>query len=210
MILEILTFTIALLSVVNPLGVIPVWLSLTDGYSKEELFKTRIKVIRNFIIVFLIVLFAGQAILNFFGITLTALRLAGAVMIIISALELLYGSREKRSIKLAKKQNKTDISFSPFTVPMLLGPGTMGLLITYTDSLNYIWSSKESFISYGSLMLSMVFVALLINLIIYGSNFIMKKIGEGGIKAMSKIMGFILLSIGFQHFIISIQTIFNN
>lgn len=209
MILETITFTIALLSVVNPLGVIPVWLALTEGYDKKELFLTRIKVVRNFIIVFLIVLFAGQAILNFFGITLTALRLAGAVMIIISAIELLYGSKDKRSLKMAKKQTKTDISFSPFTVPMLLGPGTMGLLITQTETLSPIWSSSKAFLNYGVIMLSMVLIALLINLIIYSSNFIIKKIGEGGIKAMSKIMGFILLSIGFQHFIIAIQSIFN-
>jgi multiple antibiotic resistance protein len=209
MITEIITITIALLSVVNPLGVVPVWLTLTEDYDKKELFITRIKVIRNFIIVFLIVLFAGQAILNFFGITLTALRLAGAIMIIISALELLYGNKDKKSLKIAKNQTKTDITFSPFTVPMLLGPGTIGLLITQTENLNTIWSSSKAFLDYGVIIFSMVIIALIINLIIYSSKFIIKKIGEGGIKAMSKVMGFILLSIGFQHLIIGIQTTFN-
>src|SRR5690554_6723070 len=131
----VLFFTLlaSLFSVVNPIGAMPVFLSLTAGDSPDE----RNRIARNasvYLSIILIVSFVvGSYILSFFGISVDAMRIAGGLVILLSGFDLLRGNHAKgrnidKEVKL-EASVKDDISLTPMAIPLLAGPGSISLLI---------------------------------------------------------------------------------
>ena len=133
-----ITLLMALLSVTNPLGTVPVFVGLTKEYSKIERNKVVFKTTLNVLLILLISFFLGKYILLFFGISLNSLKIAGGLIIALSGFSLLSGEFNKH--KGMKKERvkediktRTDISLTPLAIPMIAGPGTISLLITYNQ-----------------------------------------------------------------------------
>lgn len=202
--IDFLLFFTGLISVVNPLGIIPVWITLSNDLPHKERLKLKYKVVLNFILVLVFVLLLGKFIFGFFGITIPAIRLAGSIMIFGSAMELLSGGRTKKGMKAV---TSSSIAFSPLTVPMLVGPGTIGMMMSQTEQLSSFWTSEIAATSHLVILGVILLVALIVAVVLTASFYLMKLLGEGGIVAMSKVMGFILLSISVQHAIIAIGDI---
>lgn len=185
----------ALFSVVNPLGAIPIFVSLTEGNSIGEIRKQSLKVGLFMIIILLAFFFSGNAILQFFGIQLEHIRIAGGLLISISAFSLLgkeaYKGKQIADAVQAESMEKQDITFTPMTMPMLAGPGSIALMI----SLN---SQEQYHGVFGSLnmVLAVATVALVTVVILMFSNRLNRFLGKGGMSALSRMMGFIVLAIG--------------
>lgn len=185
----------ALFSVVNPLGAIPMFVSLTEGNTIPEIRKQSLKVGMFMIVILLAFFFSGNAILHFFGIQLEHIRIAGGLLISISAFGLLgkeaYKGKPLADAVAAEGREKEDITFTPMTMPMLAGPGSIALMI----SLN---SQEQYHGVFGSLnmILAVFAVALITVVILMFSNQLNRFLGKGGMSALSRMMGFIVLSIG--------------
>lgn len=187
----------ALFSVVNPLGAMPVYLALTQndspGWRRVQLRKAAIYLACILVVFFLV----GTYILNFFGITIEGLRIAGGLIITKSGLDLLRskGSYEKgRAITKKVKEealHKTDISFSPLAMPMLSGPGSISLLISLALEISAFWE-------YAAIIGAIVAIAVVSYLILRISPKLVRFLGESGINSLSRMMGFIVLAIGIQ------------
>lgn len=188
----------ALFSVVNPFGAVPVFLAMTPHYSQSERSKTALNTSLYFVLILLSFFFAGTLILSFFGISLNAMRIAGGLVILSSGFALLSGKfAESRAINSKVKEealNKEDISFSPMAMPMLSGPGSISLLIGLFAE-HPAWSNRAL----------IAFVVLILGVIVYGilrsSPYLFKLLGIAGIKALSRIMGFLVMAIGIQYII---------
>jgi multiple antibiotic resistance protein len=202
--IDFLIFFTGLISVVNPIGIIPIWIALSSELDHTKRLQLKYKVILNFILVLVFVLLLGKFIFSFFGITIPAIRLAGSIMIFSSAMELLSGGRNKKGMKAI---SSSSIAFSPLTVPMLVGPGTIGMMMSQTEQLSSFWTSEIAATSHLIILGAILLVSLIITVVLTSSFYLMKLLGEGGIVAMSKVMGFILLSISVQHAIIAIGDI---
>lgn len=192
---------IALFSLINPLSAIPVFLSLTHGMNSLQLSKTIRRTSLYVAMVCIISFLFGEYLLEFFGITIHALKLAGGIIISRSGF-LLLNSKHKKDIKNKIKDEtlmKEDISFSPLAMPLLSGPGSISLLIN-TAILNK--AIQEKLI----IVLVCLSIGLIIFLIFTTAPRIFKYLGNAGLSSMSKIMGLIVLSIGIQ---MMITTIFN-
>ena len=140
-------------------------------------------------------------ILSFFGISVNALRIAGGLVILNSGYTLLSGNlSEGRAVNKKVKQEalvKDDISFAPMAMPMLSGPGSISLLISlYAE--NPEWSNRM--IVAGVILVS----GIVVYLILRASPYLFNLLGVGGIKAISRIMGFIVMAIGIQYIIVGI------
>lgn len=188
----------ALFSVVNPLGAVPVFLAMSSGYSKYEIRKTVAQTSLYFFLILTAFFFAGTGILHFFGISLDAMRIAGGMVILASGYSLLEGKfKEGRAInKKVEKEaiEKDDISFTPLAMPLLSGPGSISLLIgMYSE--NPIWVDKMTILGSIAFMAGIVYLILLISPQLY------KILGESGLKAISRIMGFMVMAIGVQYII---------
>lgn len=199
-----ITVLISLFSVVNPLGALPVYTSLTARYSKVE----RRKTARNTSLYFIAILFsfflAGSYILSFFGISLAALKLAGGLVIMNSGISLINGKILKSdTINDKVKQEameKDDISFSPLAMPLLSGPGSISLLIGYYAQYRS-WDDKI-------VVLIVIFsLGIIVYIMLASAPLIARFLGEGGMKAVTRIMGFFVMAIASQYIVSGIMNL---
>ncbi len=152
----------------------------------------------------MITFFVGQYVLSFFGITITALRIAGGIIITNSGFSLLNGqfSKNKGINKKAEEeaQVRSDIALTPLAMPMLAGPGSMSLLIAFYQEHNstpeIIWSC-----------IAILVVAFVIFLILRSAYYLARILGSSGIVAISRIIGFLTIAIGIQYIISAILSI---
>ncbi|MBY0449314.1 MAG: MarC family NAAT transporter [Cyanobacteria bacterium] len=169
----------------------PVFVSLTQHETPEE--QSRVAARAAGYVFWILVAFtaSGSLILNFFGISIHALRIAGGMMILSSA----YGMLNKRDRLLPEEQaeaaEKEDISFSPLAMPILSGPGAIAVMIGLT-------TDCDTWMHYAVVGLVIVLVCLACYFTLKLSNGLMEKLGKTMIKAFSRIMGFILLCVGVQ------------
>jgi multiple antibiotic resistance protein len=197
----------ALISVMNPLGTVPVFVGLTQDYEAINRNKIVFWTSFNVLIILLISFFAGKYILVFFGITLNALKVAGGLIIALSGFSLLTGEFVKHKGMKKEKvkidiETRSDISLTPLALPMIAGPGTISLLITYNQEYPKL---ENIFIILGAILLS----AICIYIILRSSFFIVKALGASGINALSRIIGFIVIAIGVEFIISAVQSVFN-
>lgn len=189
----------ALFSVVNPLGAVPVFLAMTPNYTPLERNLTARSTGIYFILILLVFFFGGTLILGFFGVSISALRLAGGLMMLSSGYGLLNGKfAENRAISPQVEEealHKEDISFTPLAMPLLSGPGSISYLITQYNE-HPRW--EERAVIAGVI----VILGFLTVLILRSAPYLYRILGEAGLRALSRIMGFIVLAIGVQ-FIIS-------
>ncbi|WP_223033414.1 MarC family protein [Hanstruepera marina] len=192
----------ALFSIMNPLGTVPVFVGLTQENTKKERAVTAFWTAIDVLVILLLSFFAGKYILSFFGISLTALKIAGGMIIASSGFALLTGKfREHKGMKRERVQKDIEsrdaISLTPLAIPMLAGPGTISLLITYNQE-------YQSATQIGTILGAMVLVTVAIYLILKSAHFIVKFLGASGINALSRIIGFIVIAIGVEYILSSV------
>lgn len=184
---------VSLFALINPLSALPVFISLTEEHeTKWRNYQIR-KTCMYIVIICVCSYFAGSHILGFFGISINALKIAGGIMISRSGF-LLLNAKHKRDIKgkiIEELKEKEDISFSPLAMPLLAGPGSISLLI----NMSIVSPDLEK---KGLIMLAILAVTLCIYFIFSVAPQILKYTGQAGLKSMSKIMGFLVLSIGIE------------
>jgi multiple antibiotic resistance protein len=189
----------------NPLGTVPIFVGLTnENTNKERSLIALFTAIYVFVILFLSFYF-GQYILVFFGITLNSLKIAGGLIIASSGFALLTGSfTEHKGMKKREKDdafNRSEVSLTPLAIPMLAGPGTISLLISYQQEYRLILDQVY-------ILFAIIIASIVIYFVLVSSKFIVKTLGASGINALSRIIGFIVISIGVEYVLSTIISIF--
>lgn len=188
----------SLFSVVNPIGAVPVFLSMTSNYTVKARNKTVLSTSIYFMAILMVFFFAGSYILSFFGISLNAMRIAGGIVILNSGFELLSKKpEESRGLSpevTEEALHKNDISFSPLAMPLLSGPGSISLLIGL-NAQNTEWMQR--------LMIAIVILVMgaVVYLILRSAPYLNRVLGIAGMRALSRIMGFIVMAIAVQYII---------
>ncbi|MBC7748163.1 multiple antibiotic resistance protein [Flavobacterium sp. CG_9.1] len=195
---------VALFSVLNPIGTVPIFVGLTQNDTKKERSRISLWTAINVFIILIVSFFIGQYVLIFFGISIDALRIAGGIIIVNSGFSLLSGEfNKKRGInKKAESdaQKRNDIALTPLAIPMLAGPGSISLLIAFYQEHN---STMEILIS----SIAILAIAVTIFLILKSAHYLAKILGVSGIVAISRIVGFIVIAIGIQYIVSAIINI---
>jgi multiple antibiotic resistance protein len=194
---------ISLFSLINPLSAMPVFISLTSGYAKSHLFRTVRRTAFYVLLVCVISFLIGEFILDFFGVSIDALKIAGGIIISRSGFQLLNAQHKSDIQGDIEKESrlKEDISFSPLALPLLAGPGSMSLLIN-------LGIQSSGFQEKGVIIAAIVAVSLVIYLIFSSAPIILKYLGQTGLRTLSKIMGLLVLSIGIQMIVASGKSLF--
>lgn len=190
----------ALFSIMNPLGTVPVFISLTQEHTKKERSGIAFWTSFNVLLILLISFFAGKYILLFFGISINSIKIAGGLIIASSGFALLTGKfSEHKGMKKKKVkkdiETRSEISLTPLAIPMIAGPGTISLVISY----------NQEFRELNNILIiicAILFATISIYLMLKSSHYIVKSLGASGINALSRIIGFIVIAIGVE-FIIS-------
>jgi multiple antibiotic resistance protein len=194
----LLTFFLAtlgsLFSVVNPLGAVPIYLTLTSSNTERHRAITSRKTAMWFFLILVTFFLAGTYILNFFGISLNALRIAGGLIIVNSGYGLLNSKFEERRISSEieeEAQEAEDVSFTPMAMPMLSGPGSISLLIG-------LFAQQSEWVSRGLIIGVIATMGLLIWAVLHFAPALFRLLGKGGLAALSRIMGFLVMAIGIE------------
>ncbi len=186
----------ALFSVMNPLGTVPIFVGLTQEDTSPERSKTALLTSINILVILIVSFFTGKYILQFFGISIDSLRIAGGLIIVSSGFALLTGSFSKH--KGMDKRVKDDafqregVSLTPLAIPMLAGPGSISLLIGMYQEFQYL---EERVI----VLVAILAVCLATFIVLKSSHYIVKILGASGINAISRIIGFIVIAIGIEY-----------
>lgn len=189
---------VALFSVLNPIGTVPIFVGLTQGDSKQERSRISLWTSINVFLILIISFFIGKYVLNFFGISIDSLRIAGGLIIVGSGFSLLSGKfNKKRGINKKienEAQKRNDIALTPLAMPMLAGPGSISLLIAFYQEHNKV---NELTIA----TIAIIAIAITIFIILRSAHYLSQLLGASGIVAISRIIGFIVVAIGIQYIV---------
>lgn len=195
------TFT-TLFSIVNPFGAMPVFLTLTADDRAAERARTALRACIYMVCILSVAFFGGQYILNFFGINIQHLRIAGGILLMRSAFELLTPGANRDRVgpdALEESKLKDDISFTPLAMPMLSGPGSMAICIGLI---------RPTYVDKAMTVAGFALVALAAFVILIFSLRLTRVLGKPGMAAMARIIGFITLAIGVNFFASAIGVLF--
>lgn len=200
--MELLFVTFAaLISVINPFGSLPIFIGLTKDKEARDMNEIAVRTVINVLVIMLITLYGGEYILAFFGIGLTSLKLTGGLVIASSGFALLSGNFSRhKGMKRKEKEDarkRSDISMTPLAIPMLSGPGSMSLLITYKEMYP---SLNDQLVILGAIIVTCAITLL----IMLSGRVIVRSLGASGINALSRIIGFIVISIGIEYIVSTI------
>jgi multiple antibiotic resistance protein len=187
---------IALLAIVNPIGVIPFFIHFTQGFTREQRQRTiRIAAFSAFVVIAVSAL-AGLKIIEFFGISLASFQVGGGLLLLTSALQMLNAQpAESRKDDLAEGTDKADagasIAIVPLTIPLLTGPATISTMVIYADKTRHWWQLAV-LVGYGVVIGVAVWLAFSL------SGRIGKVLGKTGINVMTRLMGLILAALAVE------------
>lgn len=210
-----LSIVVGLFSLINPISILPVYISLTSDYSEANKLKTLKKTCVYIVCICVLAYFSGVYLLHFFGISIQALRVAGGLIIFRSGWQLLH-LKHKQEFKgeqlKEESEHKEDLSFSPLAMPLLAGPGAMSFLITLYS--NRETQAEKAFWQDGAAIAAILLVALIIYVMFKFAPRLMKYTGKSGLDSLSKVMGFIVTGVGVQMILSSltavVQALLNN
>lgn len=196
----LLCFT-SFFTLTNPLGTMPVFLTMTNGMNEHE----RKAIVRRATIVSFITLmvftFSGQFLFKFFGISSNGFRIAGGFIIFKIGFDMLQARYS--NAKLKEEEVKTyadDISITPLAIPMLCGPGAIANAIMLMDD-------ASTFALKGTLIGIIALVYFITFLILQASTRLVRILGETGNNVMMRLMGLILMVIAVECFVSGLKPI---
>lgn len=189
----LLCFT-SFFTLTNPLGTMPVFLTMTNGMDEKE----RKHIVKRATIISFIILiaftFCGQFLFKFFGISTNGFRIAAGIIIMKIGYDMLQA--RYTNTKLRDEEIKTyadDISVTPLSIPMLCGPGAIANGIIMMDDAN-TWALKGTMVGVIALVYILTYIILRL------STRLVVLIGETGNNVMMRLMGLILMVIAVEFF----------
>jgi len=186
---------VTLLVVVDPPGVVPLFVALT----KDELpSRRRAILIRAVLIALGVALFflvAGRAVLSYLGVTVHAFSISGGILLFVAAMPMLFGTRGGLQAPEPTEQGSVgeDISVFPLAMPLLSGPGTIATILLLTSQAG---GDIKNLVAIG-IAIGVVFLVSFVSL--YLGARLITLVGEGGVHIATRVMGIVLAALAVQY-----------
>lgn len=184
---------VSLLTITNPLSKIPVFLSLaTDlevGASSRE---ARRACFYGFLLL-TVGLFAGVFILEAFGISFGALRIAGGLTVALIGYRMLFGSGDAAPVG-----GNGSFAFFPLAMPGIAGPGALATVIGISSEIAELSGGMRRVTAYAATVASIAITCLLIWLVLHSARWVSRHLGAEGLNVVARLTGFLLVCIGVQ------------
>ncbi|PLY06427.1 MAG: hypothetical protein C0625_09835 [Arcobacter sp.] len=186
--------------IMTPFFIVSVFLTVTNDSTEEDRRTLAIKVTRSVIIISLILVFFGNHIFSVLGITLDAFRIGAGALLFLTAIELVKGNKDAKN--LDDKTSVLELAVVPLSVPVIIGPGTIGILLVLSASFKTF-----SDLLVGSLAL--VCAVLVVGIMLYFSSVIKRVVGNQGLLIISKFTGLFLAALSAQIIFTGIKNFLN-
>lgn len=201
---EYLKIFIGLLAIVNPFGVIPLFITMTADESSSQRRQTINLVAFGVTIILLVALFFGELLLEFFGITIDSFRVGGGILILLMAIAMLHAktSMVRQTDEEADESiEKESVAIVPLAMPLLAGPGAISTMILAAHKSNSVFH-------YMIITLGIILLSLVVWGVLRLSPWIAARIGATGINIFTRIMGLVLAAIAIEFIANGIKGLF--
>lgn len=201
----VLAFT-SLLAIVNPLSAVPMFVAMTAGYTPQHRSYTLRRAILTALVLLCVFTILGTVILQFFGITTEAFRIAGGVIFFGIGLDMLQARRSRVKTTVEEERDslaKDDIAIVPLGIPTLAGPGAITTVIALNGQADNVMESAA------------VYVAIVLTLIVCWATLaaaplITRRMGTTGMNVMTRLMGLLVTVVGTQFIINGVSQVVLN
>jgi multiple antibiotic resistance protein len=194
MLVEFLSVFVPLLIIVNPSSTLALFSAITSRYSKKERKRTAKSAAIYAAILLIIFAVAGSSILEYLGIEIYSLRIAGGILLAFVGLDMVRRGEQFGESPPSKEQ-KADYALVPLAMPSLSGPGaiTVTIVSMRTLTLENFWGIAI-LIAIAAILLTMVITYL----IFMGSGLVIRVLGKKGMDAFTRVMGLLTVAIAIQ------------
>lgn len=199
-----LQFFLGLVAAVNPVGIMPVFVSLTGHMTPEEKNKTAATANTAVAVILVIALLGGQMLLDMFSISLDSFRVAGGLLLLSIAFSMMSG---KLGEDKQNKQEKTEyisreqIGVVPLAMPLMAGPGAISSTIVYG-------SRYPAMMDTLGIVVTIVIFCVASWVLFRSAPYIVRLLGQTGINVITRIMGLILGALGIEFIANGLRSLF--
>lgn len=185
----------AVFFVVDPIGVVPLFIAMTahDSPAKTRAMALKASVVGGLLLIFFALF--GAFLFRLFGVTLPAFRVAGGLLLMLTALDMVRAQRPSTKTTQAETDEgaaKDDIAVVPLAIPLLSGPGSIATVMV-------LMAQGGSSLSTGIAVVASVLITFLVTwLLLRNSHHVKRVLGESGIAIMQRVFGLILAAIAVQ------------
>jgi multiple antibiotic resistance protein len=182
---------LALFPIVDPFGGIPIFYSLTSSWPAKERRRTALKTALYVFGILVVFLFFGRFVLYFFGISLPVLKIAGGLIVANTAWGMVTSTARMTTAETDEASTKEDISLTPLAMPLLSGPGAIGVVMALA-------AHVDNRLAYLGMVIGIGAVALSVYLFLCMGGPLVRRLGPGTVGAINRIFGFLILAIAVQ------------
>ena len=187
---------VVLFIVIDPIGLAPMFVALTQGMSAER--RRKMAMTGTFLAtaILLAFLFIGDDLLSILGIGIPAFRIAGGALLFLLAIDMVFarhsGLRSTTTREQEEAEHKQDVSVFPLAFPLIAGPGALTTVLLMT-------SSRQEPIVFAGILAVLLFVLGLTLLSFLFATRIIQLLGETGSNVISRVLGLILAALAVQY-----------
>jgi multiple antibiotic resistance protein len=185
------TTFLALFPIVDPPGGLPLFFTMTSDWTEKERRETALKTGLWVFVILITFLFFGRFVLYFFGISLPVLKIAGGLIVANTAWGMVTSTDRVTAAETHEAKSKEDISLTPLAMPLMSGPGSIGVVMALA-------AHVEGMAAYIGMVIGVAAIAVSVSLFLGLGGPLVKRLGPSTIGAMNKIFGFLILAIAVQ------------
>ena len=197
-------FFIGLFALVNPVGILPVFISMTSYQAVAARNRTNLTANLSVAIILIIALLLGDSILYFFGISIDSFRIAGGILVVTIAMSMISGKLgEDKQNKQEKSETaiRENVGVVPLALPLMAGPGAISSTI--------VWSSRyHGWQNLLGFSLAIILFAFCCWLLFRAAPLLVRLLGQTGINVVTRIMGLLLMALGIEFIVTGVKAIF--
>ena len=177
--------------VIDPFGTTPIFVALTQDMDAATRRKTAIRSCLTAVGILVVFAAFGEAVLGFVGISMPAFRVAGGVLLFLTALDMLFDRRTKRREDRAEEEEHPDPSVFPLAIPLIAGPGSIATMILLTGQHPGPWGIVQA----CAVMLTVMAVVLILFL---SGSMMARFLGKTGLNVLTRLLGMLLAALSVQ------------
>ncbi|MEO0389711.1 MAG: MarC family protein [Pseudomonadota bacterium] len=188
----LITAFVTMFVVIDPIGLAPLFVAMTAGMDRRKRLGIALRACGIGMALLVLFALAGEAILTFIGISMPAFRIAGGILLFITALDMLFERRTKRREDQAEDDDLSDDpSVFPLAIPLIAGPGAIASIILLTGQ-------NPGWLGLGLTLAVTGAVMLLVLALFLASGLIERALGKTGITVITRLLGMLLAALSVQ------------
>lgn len=187
----VITSFVTMFVVIDPLGIAPLFLALTQGMAAKARRAIALRACAISLGILLVFALTGEAVLDFIGISMPAFRVAGGILLFLTALDMLFERRTKRREDQAETQPHHDPSVFPLAIPLIAGPGSIASIIL-------LQGAQPGYEGMAIVFAVTLAVMAMVLVLCLASGLLERALGRVGITVITRLLGMLLAALSVQ------------